>query len=545
MKRESDDSAPSPHTNAGILRVLLLGMLLAAVVSHGGTATRAASQTEPPSKKPIILTPSAPATPRINGPKVYGVRPGSPFLYRVPATGERPMQFAAQGLPGGLTLNAESGIITGRITDRAPRSYRVILTASNRRGNAMREFRIVVGDTLSLTPQMGWNDWYTHYDRVTDATMREAADLMISSGMADYGYQYVNIDDCWMNARKNKDPRRNGPFRDGGGNILPNSFFPDMKALADYVHSKGLKAGLYTSPGPTTCAGFAGSYQHEEQDARQFAAWGFDFLKYDWCSYGNVADGKDLAALQKPYRLLGGILNKLDRDVVLNLCQYGKGDVWRWGAEVGGNSWRTTGDLGLEAATTLPGFYTIGFANAKHWENAGPGHWNDPDYILIGYYGSARGMGEAQKAKLTPDECYSYMSMWSLMAAPLFFSGDMSKLDAFTLNVLCNSEVIEVDQDMLGRQGRIARQTAEEFVLVKPLEDGSAAAGLFNLTDSSRRMEITWADLDLKGSCRIRDLWRQKNVGSAGLRHAVEVPRHGVALLRFTPAAASRQNRGR
>ncbi len=517
-----------------VLQVLRLGTVLVTAICYGGTVPRSAQVPEPLSEKPAILTPAAPSTPRINGPKVYGVRPGSPFLYRVPATGERPMKFTARGLPDGLALDAASGIISGRITDRAPKSYRVTLTAANRRGKAAREFRIVVGDTLSLTPQMGWNDWYTHYDRVTDATMRQAADLMISSGMADYGYQYVNIDDCWMNASKNRDSRRNGPFRDAGGNILPNSYFPDMKALADYIHSMGLKAGLYTSPGPTTCAGFAGSYQHEEQDARQFAAWGFDFLKYDWCSYREVAGGSDLEALQKPYRLMGGIVRKSERDIVLNLCQYGMGDVWRWGAEVGGNSWRTTGDLGLETATNLPGFYKIGLANAKHWENAGPGHWNDPDYILIGYYGNAHGMGEAQKAKLTPDECYSYMSMWSLMAAPLFFSGDMSKLDAFTLNVLCNSEVIEVDQDALGKQGRIARQTAEEFVLVKPLEDGSAAAGLFNLTNGVYRMEIAWSDLGLKGPCRVRDLWREKDIGSRNGSCAVEVPAHGVALLRFT-----------
>lgn len=508
-------------------------VFLAIVLLAGGFA-----QTKTIQEQWVILTPRAPKTPRINGPKAYGVRPGSPFIYRVPATGDRPMKFTAGGLPDGLAIDAASGIITGRIADRTPRTYRVSLAAENARGRSEREFRVVVGDTLSLTPQMGWNDWYTHYDRVTDATMRQAADLMISSGMADYGYQYVNIDDCWMNARNNKDPRRNGPFRDATGNVQANSYFPDMKALAEYIHSKGLKAGLYTSPGPTTCAGFAGSYQHEEQDARQFAAWGFDFLKYDWCSYGNVAGGKDLAALQKPYRLMGEILKRQDRDIVLNLCQYGMGDVWKWGAEVGGNSWRTTGDLGLEGSALMPGFYKIGLSNAQHWEYGEPGHWNDPDYILIGSYGNARAMGEAQKANLTPNECYSYVSMWSLMAAPLFFSGDMSKLDAFTLNVLCNAEVIEVDQDVLGGQGRIVRQTAEELVLVKQLEDGSAAVGLFSLDVVPRRMEITWAELGFQGSCRVRDLWHQKDVGTIRVRYSVEVPRHGVSMVKITPCGA-------
>ena len=488
-----------------------------------------------PQGEGVILTPPAPHAPRINGPKVYGVRPGSPFLYRIPATGERPMKFVAKDLPRGLSLDAATGIIAGTIADRTPKAYAVTLLAENSRGRGKREFRIVVGQTLSLTPQMGWNDWYTHYNRVTDATMRQAADLMISSGMADYGYQFVNIDDCWMNAANGKDPRRNGPVRDDAGNIRPNSYFPDMKALADYIHSKGLKAGLYTSPGPTTCAGFAASYQHEEQDARQFAAWGFDFLKYDWCSYKNVAGGEDLASLQKPYRLMGAILRGLDRDIVFNLCQYGMGEVWKWGAEVGGNSWRTTGDLGLEKSTHLPGFYNIGLSNAQHWEYAGPGHWNDPDYILIGFYGSARGMGEAQRAKLTSDECYSYVSMWSLMAAPLFFSGDMARLDTFTVNVLCNSEVIGVDQDVLGRQGRVVRQTADEFILAKPLEGGSAAVGLFNLSETPREMKITWADLDFQGVCRVRDLWRQKDVGTMRTHYSTRIPTHGVSMMQITP----------
>jgi alpha-galactosidase len=511
-----------------------------AVISYSGAMPRAAAIPAPPPEKYVMLTPPAPRRPLIHGPQVYGVRPGSPFLYRIPATGDRPMKFSARALPEGLSLDAASGIISGRIADRTPTKHTVMLVAENAQGKEGRELGIVVGDTLSLTPQMGWNDWYTHYDRVTDATVRQAADFMISSGMADYGYQYVNIDDCWMNSAKNRDPRRSGPLRDANGNIQANSYFPDMKALTEYIHSKGLKAGLYTSPGPTTCAGFAGSYQHEEQDVRQFAAWGFDFLKYDWCSYTGVAGGKDLASLQKPYRLMSEILRKIDRDIVLNFCQYGMGDVWKWGAETGGNSWRTTGDLGVEGRVRLPGFYRIGMANAQHWEYGGPGHWNDPDYILIGWYGNARAMGQAQKADLTANECYSYMSMWSLMAAPLFFSGDMSKLDAFTLNVLCNAEVIDIDQDILGKQGRIVRQSAEEFVLAKPLADGSVAVGLFNLDGKPRKMEIRWEDLEFKGACRVRDLWRQKDVGTQRNTYAVEVPRHGVSMVKIMPQGGHR-----
>ena len=320
-----------------------------------------------------ILTPNAPAEPRINGAKVFGVRPGSPFLYRIPATGERPIKFASEGLPAGLSLDAKSGIITGRITEAG--SYHAILTAENSRGKAKREFRIVVGSTLALTPPMGWNSWYIHYDRVSDIIMREAADQMINTGMADYGYQYVNIDDCWMKKRGDE------PYRDADGAVLSNAKFPDMKGLADYIHSKGLKAGLYTSPGPWTCGGYVGAYKHEEIDAKTFAEWGFDFLKYDWCSYAPEKVGSQLERFKKPYQQMHDELQKLDRDIVFNLCQYGMGNVWKWGGEVG-NCWRTTGDLGLERSARLPGFYKIGFSNARHWEYARPGAWNDPDYIL-------------------------------------------------------------------------------------------------------------------------------------------------------------------
>jgi alpha-galactosidase len=480
-----------------------------------------------------ILTPKAPAAPRINGPRVYGARPGHPFLYRVPATGARPMVFAATGLPPSLHLDSATGIISGT-TPATRGSYDATLRASNSQGASDRPFRIVVGDTLALTPPMGWNDWYTHYDRITDALMRRAADAMIASGMADYGYQFVNIDDCWMTKADSKDPVIGGPARDAQGNIRPNARFPDMKALADYIHSKGLKAGLYTSPGPYTCAGFVGSYKHEAQDARQFASWGFDFLKYDWCSYEGVAGGTTLADRKRPYEVMGALLAKSERDITFNLCQYGMSDVWTWGGEVGGHCWRTTGDLGLEKSTRLPGFYSIALKNAEHASNAGPGRWNDPDYILIGSVGNAFNSDEPQKpTRLTPDEQYSYMSLWVLMAAPLFFSGDMNTLDAFTLNVLCNHEVIDVDQDPLGLQARIVRRTEAEFVLAKPLEDGSVAVGLFNLADEPRRIDVEWASLGIGAAKVVRDVWRQ-NHRAAGPSLSDLVNAHGVALVRVS-----------
>ena len=299
------------------------------------------------------------------------------------------------------------------------------------------------------------------------------------------------------------------------------------------IHVRGLKAGVYTSPGPWTCGGYVGAYRHEAADARQFAQWGFDFLKYDWCSYGGVAGGSDLAHLKKPYQVIAAELKKQDRDIVLNLCQYGMGEVWKWGGEVG-QCWRTTGDLGVEAAKSgLPGFYQVGFSNAQHWKNARPGCWNDPDYLLIGYVGDARVMGVGHKTTLTPAEQYSYMSMWCLMAAPLIFSGDMARLDPFTVNVLCNAEVIGVDQDALGRQARIVRKTANEFVLLKDLEDGSKALGLFNLAEKPATIGVDWADLGLSGKMHVRDLWRQAELPAADGRFEAKLPRHGVALVRL------------
>ena len=483
--------------------------------------------------EPGILTPPPPAMPRLQGPPVVGLRPGSPLLYRIPCSGERPIEFAASELPEGIELDAARGILHGSTQEAG--THDVALIADNEHGTAGAMLKIVVGDRLALTPPMGWNSWYIHYDRISDELMRQAADQMIDTGMADFGYRYVNIDDCWMVKRDSEDPVIGGPEREEDGTLRSNARFPDMRSLADYIHSRGLLAGLYISPGEWTCAGYAGSWQHERQDARTFAEWGFDFLKYDWCSYGRVAGGDTLEDLQRPYRVMWAELQTLDRDIVFNLCQYGMGEVWTWGGEVG-HCWRTTGDLGLARGADLPGFFSIGRSNARHWAHARPGAWNDPDYLLIGWVGDAHRMGEGTPTSLTPSEQYSYMSLWCLMAAPLVFSGDMGRLDPFTLNVLCNHEVIEVDQDALGRQGRVLRDTHRELVLLKDLEDGSKALGLFNLSPGKATQSVTWEELGLSGPQRVRDLWRQEDLGTFESTLVLPVTRHGVALVRLWPA---------
>lgn len=488
-----------------------------------------------------IRTPAAPDTPRLNGPKISGVRPGHPFLYRIASTGARPMQFSVRNLPEGLSLDAHSGIISGHAPETAG-AYAVEVEASNKKGKARRRFTIKVGETIGLTPQMGWNDWYTYYDHVSDRVIRAAADAMITSGMADYGYQYIDVDDCWATKPGSKDPELNGPARDSRGRILPNKRFPNMLALSNYVHSKGLRFGIYSSPGPLTCGGFEGSYNHEQQDAEQFAGWGVDLLKYDWCSYSKVVKGNTLSDFEEPYQKMGAHLRHLDRDIVFNLCQYGQKDVWKWGRQVGGNSWRTTGDVGTTAKHSLPAFYTTGLANAMLSEYAGPGGWNDPDYIVIGRVGEhVRGQMMEQREHLTPEEQYSYMSMWSLMAAPLIFSGDMEELDPFTLNILCNSEVIEIDQDSLGKQAAVVRKTDDELVLSKPLEGGDRAVGLFNLTSTPRKMSIPWSDIHMEGRQEVRDVWHQRRLGSFANDWSSEVPPRDVALIRIAPV--SRQER--
>lgn len=519
-------------------RILLPVASLLVGISAYQLRLEAATPFKPASTEPAaILTPTPGPAPHINGPKLYGCRPGHPFLYRIPCTGERPIEFAAKDLPSGLKLDAQTGIITGTVPARG--EYKVTLQAVNSHGRCERGLKIVAGDRLSLTPQMGWNHWYTHFNQITDATIREAADKMVASGMADAGYQFVNIDGCWQNAprlsRYQTDPKRVGPLRDKDGDILPNVHFPDMKGLTAYIHAKGLKAGIYTSPGPLDCAGFAGSYGHEAQDAKQFAAWGFDFLKYDWCSYGRIAGKKpDLAAMQKPYRLMGDLLKRQERDMVFNLCQYGMGDVWKWGAEVGGNSWRTGGDLGFE----LHRIFDIAVKNCALRDYNRPGGWNDPDYIQIGWIGSQRGPSfeRPHPSELSPEEQRSFMSLWCLMASPLFYSGDMTKLDELTLSILCNTEIIGVDQDPLGQCARVVGKPGETFVLVKELDDGSRAVGLCNRGETAKPLSVKWGDLGLTGQQSVRDLWRQEDLGVFAEDFETTVPRHGVEVIRVREA---------
>jgi alpha-galactosidase len=368
-------------------------------------------------------------------------------------------------------------------------------------------------EKLSPTPPMGWNSWNHFGHKVTDADVRAAADEIVLSGMRDAGYIYVNIDDTWQGERNAQ------------GVIQSNSKFPDMKALAAYVHSKGLKLGIYSSPGPKTCANYEGSYGHEAQDAQTYASWGVDYLKYDLCSFSAIMKKESNGDQQKAYQIEKAAYEKMykalqatGRPIVFSLCQYGGDDVWKWGPQVGGNLWRTTGDI----SDNYRRMSQIGFSQAGLSKYAGPGHWNDPDMLEVGNGG------------MTEDEYRTHMTLWSILAAPLLAGNDLSKMTAETLALLTNREVIAVDQDRLGTQGDRLSSDATSEIWVKPLSGGAKAVGLFNRSPNPATISLNLAAVGFKRNAQLRDLWTHKNVRAKNGMYSVEVPAHGAAMLRIS-----------
>ena len=375
---------------------------------------------------------------------------------------------------------------------------------------------ILQGQSLAATPPMGWNSWNHFAGRVDDATVRAAADALVSTGMKDAGYIYVNIDDTWEGQR------------DAQGRIQTNKKFPDMKALADYVHSKGLKLGIYSSPGPKTCAGYEGSYGHEQQDAQSYADWGIDYLKYDLCSYGELMNkemakqdagtdkSKSMEMMRSAYSKMHDAILKTNRPIVLSMCQYGWGAVWNWGPSVGGNLWRTTGDIQDKYSS----MERIGFSQAGLNKFAGPGHWNDPDMLEVGNGG------------MNADEYRTHMSLWAMLAAPLLAGNDLAKMTPETLSILTNKEVVAIDQDKAGNAAD--RLTAEGplEVWTRPLANGDKAIALFNRFDKTLKVSVDLKQAGYSGKAQLRDLWSHKDLGSFNGTYSAEVPAHGVILLR-------------
>ncbi len=463
---------------------------------------------------PYVLTPYPSSKPRINGADVYGARPGNPFLYMIPATGRKPLAYAATGLPDGLKLDPNTGIITGVVNQKG--DYPVIIMVHNSLGKKTKKFTIKIGDLIGLTPALGWNSWNAWGLSVNDSKVRISAKAMADK-LSAHGWSYINIDDGWE-----------APQRLASGEITPNQKFPDMKGLSDYVHSLGLKMGIYSSPGPRTCGGYLGSWQHEDQDAKTYGDWGIDYLKYDWCSYSEVTDtAPTLADYKKPYQVMRASLDKIPRDIMFSFCQYGMGDVWQWGAAVGGNSWRTTGDI----EDTWRSMSTIGFNQIADGPYAQPGHFNDPDMLVVGKVG----WGDSQhNSRLSPDEQYTHISLWSLLSAPMLIGCDMGKLDRFTLGLLTNDEVIAIDQDALGKEAHQAIKTDDYQVWIKDLEDGGKAVGIFNTSDKYQAITLNRNENDLSGYTKMRDVWQQKYIITHGTDYTTSVAPHGVMLVKLS-----------
>ena len=464
---------------------------------------------------PYILTPPAPATPRYNGPMVFGVRPGSPVIFRLAFSGDKPMKYAVEGLPEGVVLDPDKGVLSGSCA--VPGEYPLVLSATNDKGSAQAHFTLCVGeDKIGLTPPMGWNSWNCWALSVSQEKVMASAAALINKGLADYGYAYMNIDDAWEADERTPD-----------GYIQANDKFPDMKALGDWLHSNGLKFGIYSSPGDYSCGGFIGSLDHEKQDAEVWNSWGVDYLKYDWCGYSKVFDAsrdKSEAALIRPYLKMQQFLREQPRDIFYSLCQYGRGKVWEWGGFIDANSWRTSHDI----MDTWESLYVTGFERQPGLHPyAGPGHWNDPDMLIVGKVGWSSNLRDS---RLTPDEQYTHISLWSLLAANMLIGCDIAQIDDFTFNLLCNNEVNAVNQDVLGHQAH--QDVVEDGMQIwsRDLSDGSMAVGIFNLNEASVPVQLDGAldKIGLKADT-VRDLWRQKDIATDAI---YVIPPHGVLYVK-------------
>ncbi|MCJ2184662.1 glycoside hydrolase family 27 protein [Novosphingobium sp. 1949] len=364
---------------------------------------------------------------------------------------------------------------------------------------------------LAPTPPMGWNSWNRFACTISEATIRQTADAMVSSGMRDAGYTYVVIDDCWHGER------------DAQGFIHANAkAFPSgIKALADYIHAKGLKFGIYSDAGMKTCGGRPGSQGHEYQDAQTYASWGVDYLKYDWCATGSRNS-------EEAYALMEDALRATGRPIVFSLCEWGSTKPWLWGAKIG-NLWRTTGDITDKWSGKhgyAYGMLDIVDRNEPLWPYAGPGHWNDPDMLEVGNGG------------MTTTEYRAHFALWAMMAAPLIAGNDVAKMDPATAGILLNREVIAIDQDPLGRQGRRVRRDGSGEVWVRTLANGARAALLFNRGDTPVTLTLDWSALDYAPDTPLaaRDVWAHSSLGTLTGRWQTSVAPHDVVMLRLTPA---------
>lgn len=501
------------------------------------------SDTIIPDYSNFILTPKPGIAPRINGARIFGARPGSQFLFTVAATGERPISFEAIGLPKGLNIDPNTGRISGRVTDEG--EYIVRLKATNKFGTFERDLKIVIGNRIALTPPMGWNSWNCWGRDVTQEQVISSARAMYDKGLVNHGWTYINIDDGWQG-------NRGGKYNA----IQSNTKFPDMRQLTREVHDLGLKLGIYSSPWVGTYAAHIGSYadtpegeynwikegnsnenyrytlpegnymQYRKKvryhspysfvinDARQWAEWEIDYLKYDW-------KPNDIYHIREMYEAL----RSTDRDIVYSLSN--NAPLCEAPALIKyADCWRTTGDI----RDTWENFSKIGFNQSRWAPWSGPGHWPDADMLVVGLVGWGP---KLHYTRLTPDEQYTHMSLWCLFASPLLIGCDLARLDDFTLSLLTNDEVIDVNQDPLGIHGAPILENDDEAIYVKQLEDGSMAVGLFNKSLNPREMSVKLPQLGFYETKTVRDLWRQKDIETVKDSFSTEVNPHGCVLLRI------------
>jgi alpha-galactosidase len=489
------------------------------------------------SAAPEILTPPAPLTPAIHGPKVFGVRPGTPFLYSIPVTGQRPMRYSIDGLPAGLQLDGATGQITGSLTQAG--TWQLTFHAQNALGETARPFKIIAGDEIGLTPAMGWNSFNTYDVRVNQTQILTAAHAMVDAGLDQHGWTYINTDDGWQGARGGPDHA-----------IQPNPGFPDITAMVSEIHGLGLKAGIYSTPWVTSYGrrmggssqdpdgkwspAFAKANPHDHsqrfpfsiapyhfaaQDAKQIAQWGFDYLKYDWAPI-HAPDAKEMY----------DALSTSGRDIIFSLSNNGLYTLLGEIAAVSpyANSWRTTDDVHDKWANVANSAF-----NEDPWAPyARPGHFNDPDMLVLGVIG----WGHPHPTRLTPDEQYTQISMWCLLSAPLILGCDLQKLDPFTKSLITNDEVLDIDQDSLAKQATCIAKSGDTSVYAKPLDDGTWAVGLVNRGATPATVTLNFPDLHITAPQLIRDLWRQKDAGPFTGQYSAQVASHGIQLVRVIPA---------
>lgn len=495
-----------------------------------------------------ILTPKPKDEPRINGADIWGVHPGHPVLFRVAATGLKPLKFKATSLPEGMTFDERSGIFGGTAPATAG-NYDVTVTVSNDKGSDRRVIRFAVGDTLALTPPMGWNSWNIWENMLTAEHAKAAADAMENSGLAGYGWSYINLDDFWERNNSGEKAAKEreeaygagnitGATRDADGRIIPNSSFPDMKGLTDHIHSYGFKSGLYSSPGPLTCGKCEGSYGHEAQDAQSWAEWGFDYIKYDCCSLRAEIDKKLAgrpedadAEYAKAFKLMTDAVKTLDRDMVVSInpgAQQRKGAA-KWAREIGVNCWRSWGDL-KDSWSWLQDEIEAEF-QGEFWKYSGPGCWADPDMLVVG---TQKSFGSTHPTILTPNEQYTHISIWAMVSAPLLIGSDMTALDDFTFSLLTNPEIIAINQDRLGKVARRYVRTDCENVWARPLANGDWAVALENLYPMAREISFDLSTIGLDGKFSVLDCWTGRDAGTVSTTVSANVPAHATTVFRLS-----------